>query len=271
MHYREEKTHYDEEKLYVELVEDLFGGEKPKYDNLVIFEHQILSGLVKGWCSNRKIFDSEAHEDLMQLIQVRIIKKCEDGFFKPVNGKTVKTCEEFRRWSITVAKNCFRNYYDKLKPKSEKEKKTDGREFVDGGEIDLFAVKSRLQKSFSVVFDLKLSPHIILTWVAVSLIVLTYDISRIKAKDVFIEKFSNMSLFKVFNIVIKLMSRLPWLVVDAEHIKKQYKKLEVIDEETGIKIGDMSYSEFYMKKGPDASVSDWINRVNTQIKKRIDS
>ncbi len=268
---------YDESKLYLDLVNDICGKEYPDYYNLIVFVHNLLSKKVEKWCYNDSFLRGGLHnEDIMQEIQIRIIKKCEDYFFKPVNGKTDKTCEEFKAWCTRVAKNYFISYC--VKQKNRKEVELDlSIKFDEPGSSkdDSFtehekkdADRKDLQDCFEIVFDLKSSPHIILTWLSVSLFMVEYDLSRIKSTHIIVKYFSELTLRQMFIIVIDLITKIDWLQIDNEKAEKQALKLEKINKDTGKITGDMKYSDFYMSKGPEMSVSDWVNRINSQIKKR---
>lgn len=262
----------NEKQLYADLVNDICGIDYPKYDNLVIFVQDFLHNKVKSWCYNDSVLRGGLHdEDVMQEIQIRIIKKCENYFFKPVDGKTDKTCEEFKAWCYRVAKNYFLTYCVRQKNKKEVELKLSLK--IDNGVETSNTDDNRqdIKKCFAIVMDLKSKPHIVLTWLSVSLLMVYADLSKIEATHVLAEKFSEMTLYEMFYIVVKIASRYNWLDINEEHWDKQMKKLENIDDDTGKKIGEMRYEEFYMNKGPEKSISDWINRVNAQIKKKMDT
>ena len=67
---------FDENQLYKALVCDICEKEYPEYENLVIFVHNLLNPLVKKWCYNDLVLRGGLHaEDVMQEIQIRVIKK----------------------------------------------------------------------------------------------------------------------------------------------------------------------------------------------------
>ena len=209
--------------------------------------------------------------------KIKIMKKCEQYFFKPCCGKTEKSCEEFKAWCTVVARNYFLNYC--VKPQKRKEAEINLSCFRDdepgsssvAGSVELVenAIENRknINKCFSIVMDLKSSPHIILTWLSASLVMLECDVSKINSTHVLVEKFSEITLFEMFDVVIKLIAKYDWIVFTEEQIALQREKLQTINKDTGVSFGDMKYRDFYMKKGPEMSISDWLNRVNSQIKK----
>ena len=36
-----------------------------------------------------------------------------------------------------------------------------------------------------------------------------------------------------------------------------------------VRYGDMVYADFFMKKGAKASISDWVNRINSGLKEKL--
>lgn len=268
------------EELYEKLVDEILSNEIPRYDNLVIFVDKLLKATVKYWCDNDKILRGGCHdEDVIQEIQIRIIKKCEDYFFKPENGKTQKTCDEFKAWCYVVGENVFFTYR-KRKIGNYVGIDTDiGTEDLISDNDDIFNFVENAEKSeyvryivnicFNTVFDLKSNPHIVLTWLALSLFMLTADADKISSTHLVVEELSDFTLFKMFNLVLMLIKNYDWICISDEQISVQRKNLEKNYKQTDKKIGEMKYEEFYQTKGPEASISDWANRVNSQIKKRI--
>ena len=269
----------NENQLYSELVYDICSREVPKYDKLAVFLYDLLSNRVKSWCRDDSILSGGRHyEDIMHEIQIRIIKKCEFYFFKPVDGKTDKTYEEFKAWCIKVGKYYFYSYCVKNNRKKEIAKAL---EINDESGYDPIAEsidkkekaendRKKIKESFAVVLDLKSSPHIILTWLSVSLFMSMFDMTKIKSTHFLVEKFSERTLDEMFEFITRVILLLEWLDFDVTHLETQKKKLDVIHKDTGKRIGSMMYSEFYMKKGPEASISDWFNRVKDRIEKIIE-
>lgn len=267
---------FDENKLYSDLVYDICARENPLYDSAFVFVNELLNTTVKKWCSSSSFMSCGLHdEDVMQIIQIKVAQNCERNFFKPVDGKTEKTCEEFKAWCYVLAKRCFITYYNKQK--KYREDITTEEEVTDGTVAEpstpdtdecLDADRERIRESFRIVLDSKSGLHIVLTWLSVSLFMVGCNMSKIESTHLLSEKFSEITLFEMFNIVVNLSSKLKWLALDDEEFDRQREKLEVIHKKTGIKTGDMKYSDFYMAKGPEMSISDWINKINNQIRKQ---
>lgn len=272
---------FDEKKLYNDLVKEICNNDCPRYDSLVIFLDIFLSNKVKNWCYNNSVLRWGMQEqDVIQEIQIRIIKKCEEYFFKPQNGYTDKTCEEFKAWCYRVAKNYFLSYCIKQKNRKEVELdlsiKFDTAQVNSKNTFDDFTKQelledysSNLKVCFSIVMDLKSSPHIVLTWLSVSMFMLECDASKIESTHMLIQKFGRLTLSEMFYIITSSIKRWGWDVFTEDQITDMEKKLRKINSKTGIPVGNMKYEDFYMTKGPEMSISDWVNRVNSQIRKQI--
>lgn len=272
---------FDEEKLYEQIVSDICDNEYPKYDNLAIFLYSLLKDKVKGWCKSSAILYGGMHyEDIVQGIQIRIIKNCDGYFFRPNGEKADKSCKDFKAWCSRVAKNYFLTYCAKQKNKKEiitdftdaDERKIEDKKGIDdnlNNEEKIKHCRAQLTRSFEVVFDLKSSPHIILTWLSVSLFMLNTDNNKIDSTHMIVDTFSNVSLFDMFDFIIAAIRKTGWINLSEEQIDKQRQNLESISKNTGKKIGEMRYEEFYMSKGSEKSISDWMNRINSQIKKQL--
>ncbi len=316
-----------QEELYKELVEDILARDIPIYNNLYIFVHNLVYGKIVRKCNTNDVLRGGRHaDDVMQLIQIRIVKKCEDRFFKPVDGKTDKTCLEFKKWCHAVANNCFRSYYNSQIGKKgnngeqgvPKEGDPDGDRPLDGnrdislstddnyGDEETSATdetrkgrpkkvsiaeegknapsvsggydkietlecnRSKLKECFEVVLDIRSGPHIVMTWLFLSSLIINLDMRKKDATHLLIKTAEELTLREMLVVVLRMMSVHKLIDVDENWKEKQLKKLETVDSESGKMIGNMKYSDFYMKKGAEASVSDWFNKISRQITKRVD-
>ena len=69
-----------------------------------------------------------------------------------------------------------------------------------------------------------------------------------------------------FALVVEQATAIPWLQLERSQILTIKARL---DEECsdGCRMGEKVYSDFYMKKGAKASISDWVNRMNNHVVK----
>ncbi len=270
----------DEKKLYEALVNDVCAKETPEYDRLCVFVYALLNKSVRKLCYNNKgLKKGIDHDDVMQEIVIHIAKQSEDYFFKPVNGETTKTCKEYKAWCRKTAVNYFRTYCLASEKARETQLntdiKTEGVEPPAGNPDDVIDREENLREDrqeigscFDIVLSLKSNPHIVLTWLSVSLFMIEYDISKIQSTHLLVDTFSNFTLSDMLTVILDISSHTDWLEISEKQEAEQRLKLMKTDSDTGKMLGDMKYSDFYMKKGPEMSVSDWVNRVNEQIKKQ---
>lgn len=264
--------------MYEIVCKEVYNGNFSKYDNVFTFAKTFLQYHVKSWCNCDYILRSGTHyEEVLEEICIRITKKCDKFFF---NNQGEKDCESFKAWCYTVARNHFISYYNKVKKdaadnadyveKASKKIPIDSENIEDvvDRQETLEVNRDQLSDIFSFVFNLKTKPHIALTWLAVTMFMLVNNCSKIEATHATVATFSESSLFKMLGVITTTIKKYKWLKITDDSINKQYIKLQQIHS-TGKLTGDMAYKDFYMKKGPEMSISDWLNRVNEQIVKKL--
>ena len=85
------------------------------YDTLLYLSHRALFGLVCQWCRNDPALRGQQYEeDLMQEIQIRLIKSCVTGFFLR-NHEPNYDPEGFQNWLFTVALNVKKDFAKKIR------------------------------------------------------------------------------------------------------------------------------------------------------------
>ena len=77
-----------------------------------------------------------------------------------------------------------------------------------------------------------------------------------------------MNLDQMLDFITKQSETIIWLNLNQCQLDDVRKKLDEKDS-CGVRTGDKKYSDFYMKKGAKASVSDWVNRMNSRIEKEV--
>ena len=89
-----------------------------------------------------------------------------------------------------------------------------------------------------------------------------YDCVESKANGIVADTFGELTLNEIYAIILLESQTLPWMrFTDADNVRI----LEKLNENRGeIAVGDMKYSDFFMKKGARSTISDWINRVNAR-------
>ena len=242
------------------------------YDTMLMIAERMLEGSVRKWCNEDPYLNNDYHiHEIMQLIRIRLYKKCVTGFFLR-NGEPNYDPDGFKNWIFTVALNVKRDYAKKVKQLAFKEGNgSEDFEPVDptGGDDSLLISDEKIEKlnrSFSIVIGHHSKVHIILTWLATMLLIAVHGFSKIKATDVLIRAFDSMTLDAMLNLIFRYIFAIPWMQQDESSLSSLKERLNKTDK-NGVRLGDKKYHDFYMKKGAKASVSDWVYRMNQIVEK----
>ncbi len=132
---------------------------------------------------------------------------------------------------------------------------------------DLEYKRERLAEAFDIVLDSDCKIYKVLTWLAMSLFIIKYDIKRSESSAIVVTAFSDKTLFDMRDVLLKMVQRIDWITINKQQLDKINTALNA--EYRGYKIGQFRYSDFFMKKGGKASISDWVNRMNRLIESRV--
>lgn len=244
---------------------ELTQGDKACYNTLIEIARKTLYPSVRKWCNGNSALKGY-EEDLMQEIYIRLITKSVTGFLMR-DGQLNDDPEGFKNWLFAVAKNLFNDLAKKSGRKGLYETETpEGEEPTEHGpysepeEPDY----DMLNRCFKTVLSFDSKVHIPLTWVTAMLMIANGGMNRIEATDAITRICSEMTLDAMFDFILIQSDKILWLRLDEDEIQKIKGKLDETDSD-GMRIGDKNYNNFYMKKGAKASVSDWINRMNSRI------
>ena len=184
---------------------------------------------------------------------------------------------------FAVARNMYRDYVREqarhavLVNRDEESvlRATDGEEPADHlmEEETQTLTEARLGEAFAAVLESGRGVYMILAWMAQSLFVLLSDRRRLDATRAITEKFSDATLWEMYRAILRGAGKLPWLCITAEQKNKIEEKLRKTAK-NGVTYGEIPFREFYMtdKNGaPNGkkSVSDWVNRLDEVISKRV--
>ncbi len=262
-------TQQEFEQMLFELVQ----SDAASYNTMIKIAEKTLYKSVCKWCNDSSNMRN-CEDDVMQHIYLRLIKKCVTGFLIR-EGKLNDDPEGFQSWLFTVAKNIFKDLAKKENSKSLHETKTPEGEDPEpcGTLTDIYEDDydyDALNRYFAVVLEADSKVHIPMTWISVMLTVIEYNASRIEATDAVIKICNGMTLDEMLDFILSVSGKIIWLNLKSEHIDALRAKLDEIDSD-GKRTGDKAYNEFYMKKGAKASVSDWVNRMNSRIQREAES
>ena len=267
------------EELYEKVRDEVCNRTFSEYESVIVFVTEHLQYHIKSWCKGNYVLRSGTHyEDVLQEICIHIAKKCDKFFF---SSQGEKNCEGFKAWCYTVARNYFNTYFKRVKKDADDNEAYIKREskinHIDSEEIEdvvernesLEVDRNELIKVFLTVLSLNAKPHIIMTWLAVSLFMLSNNCNRIEATHAVADTFTNCNLYEMFDSIKKYIKKYSWLKITNDDMILILAKLQKVNADSGKITGEMKYGDFYMKKGPEMSISDWVNRVNEQILKRM--
>lgn len=262
-----------------------------EFTSLLDFAEKKYRNRTAKWCKDKEFFiGGDLKDDLFISVFIKLCKTTKRYFFCR-NGETFdesKTLHEFHRWTKTVytnelkdffRKNCFWAFVDPNNPLGFSENPFDDEDegFNDAPDkSDAFELSADMEyyimgisKAVDMVFDLRTEPHMVLSWLAVSVVMLNGKYYRHEVGKVVDMYFGDKSLYEMFDYLIPNLKQLPWFNVSNERLKEQRAKLDVIHEETHKPVGEMRFCEFYQKKGGRASISEWFTRTSNQIIKKI--
>lgn len=251
------------------IIEELIYSKPACYDTLLYVSRRTLFGSVCKWCSTDSALRGRQYEeDIMQEIQIKLIKKCITDFFKR-NDELNYDPDGFKRWLFKVAVNA----------KNDFAKKARRIQFIESGELDekiadnnnqdnIISDESleKLNKAFKTVINADVRAYKVLTWLAQMIIIVNFNVTKIESNDIIEKKFDSMTLDSMLDLILVESKYISWLTLEQAQVDRLRKKLDKTNKATGKRMGDMRYSDFYMKKGAKASISDWINRMNNLIR-----
>lgn len=249
--------------VFCEIVE----APEPCFDGLMEISRKTLFGSVRRWCyEDSALAGRQYEEDIMQEIQIKLIKNCVTGFFMR-EGRPNRDAEGFKSWMFTVAKNVKSDFAKKVRRiqfTEVKEVEDGDRTETDGGNACSAGPCERLNTAFQKVMALDIGVHKILTWVAQMLIIAACNVTKIRSNGILVKTFGTLTLDAMLDLIINQAEVIPWLSLEPGQIAALRQKLDARQSD-GRRLGEKTYSEFYMKKGPKGSVSDWVNRINTYL------
>ncbi len=255
------------------MVEELLHCKPASYNMLVTIAEKTLRGIVTKWCYNDPYLrGTDAANDIMQDLFLRLIQVTIPLFLlRSDDGEINDDPNGFKNWIFKIAYNLKKDYSNKVR--KDAFNTTSDEEIVieipDGFVIEDEVIESDavdvLRKAIDIVINLKSGIYKILTWLANSVFMLAYDITKIKATNMIEKIFSKMTLDEMYRALSGASVYIRWLTfTDSQNLRiTTALSMPYDDEKT---YGETTYESFYMKKGGKKSISDWINRINTTIK-----
>lgn len=255
------------------LISDLVNAESPSCERLVAVVERTIRPTVKKWAGSSRLLDGEA-DDLMQEIQIKIMKNVVTKFLMR-DGVLNTDPHGFKNWIFKVAENTKNDYCRMLNRYSgssaganlsidDEENPIIAPDPSSQSEFEIIEHRQQLAEAFDTVIKSKAAIYKVLTWLAQSLILIRKRTTRIMSKNELINTCSDMTLSQMYAVIVSAGESVSFLkitpeqnVIITEALLKNYN---------GKSIGEYCYKEFFMKKGSDASVSDWVNKLDSKVR-----
>ncbi len=260
------------------MVQQLLYDEKVSFDMLCHIAEKTLRHSVSKWCrEDSSLTDKEESEnDIMQDVHLRLIKRTVTHFLLRGDVGTINDDPEgFEDWMFKVAKNIKKDYANAIRKRNAR---TDGTDpdglagFVDPGtEINLSGVE-KLHQAAVTVMEARAGIYKILTWLAQAIVIVSGNVTKMESNEILLRFFENKTLNEMYGFVCKRSEGLPWLDISEKHRASMEAALDK-QWRDGVTYGNARYRDFFMKKDGvpcgKKSISDWVNRMNDLIKRKM--
>ena len=263
------------------MVNEILYSTPVSFDMLCRIAEKTLKPTVLNWCKNEECLRGRGYEeDLMQEIKLRFIQTVVDYFLlrngagKPFNNDP----EGFEDWMFKVAENRKRDFANRVRNDDFRTENIDDPTIGNVASNDdyvLFENEERIERlksAFSQALSVKSSVYKVLTWVAQFILILDEDVTKIQSNDLILKRFEEKTLYDMYGMILNASKRTPWIVITKEQNDKILLELRK-NRDGNVSFGETKYKDFFMKYNGvisgKKSVSDWTNRINDMIKKRL--
>lgn len=263
------------------MVTQLTDANGVSFEMLCRIAEKTLRPLVVHWCWAHG--QHGYSDDVMQEIHIKLIKNCVTKFLFAKEGKLNDNPEEFNKWIFVVARNTTNTHLSKngirwkriTSIEEMNELFPEGYEIPDEEKSAIFEELIRLESmrgtigdALEIIVSAKKKVYITLTWIAFMIKTLEDAEEKSKVSASIDRDFCSMTLFDMYKLLVNAASKIDWLEI-SEGVKDEIEQQlnESFDSKTTY--GEATYNTFYMKKGPVATISDWINRANDVIIKKL--
>lgn len=257
------------------MVNELLYNKTVCFDMLCQIAEKTLKPSVVYWCNTEICLRGRKYEnDIMQEIYLRLIKTTVD-YFLLRNGTINDDPEGFEDWMFRVAENLKRDFIKKVRNddfKTEKIEVLDYKKDYMESNDDSEEYTEKLINAVSIVLSADVSVYKVLTWFAQFIFIMDSNVTKIESTELIIKMFENKTLYEMYDMLLIASKRIPWIIITEQQNKKILTALRKNCDET-VTYGETKYKSFFMKHNGEAvgkkSVSDWVNRMNSMIKRKI--
>ncbi len=262
--------HFTEQDYRV-MISQLAAGDERAYDGLYHIATEELMPSIISQCKRYDCLRGE-QEDILHDVYIILTKTIVTRFLcRPDDEKTDKSAEGFSRWMHTTTNNYIITLVRKRRcdvPIDDVELSEPSEPFTPRGEEE--AVET-LREALNTVLNSDTSVHIVLTFFAEYVYVLTRGVNRMEATDWILFDFSQKTLDEMYKMIMLESEAVPWLVVTGaqhERIMSALRKPTV----DGRRHGRLTYAEYFMKYNGETngkkSVSEWVGRMNKLVARK---
>ncbi len=260
------------EQEFHTMVEELLYREKAVFTTLCDIATRELRSSIRRWCALDDTLRGKGHEeDILQEVHLRLIKTTVSHFLLREEDGTVNMDPAgFRAWMFQVAKNITRDFADKLRRVSGNTTGLDGISDREAAAENMSLERiQELSRAFDIVLDADVQVYKVLTWLAQGVYILSEGVSKIESNGMIVDAFGEKTLFQMRDMLLEAAGRISWLQIHPAQLEKIDEALNKPYDDHRV-YGQVQYQEFFMKKGGKATISDWVNRMNSMIKRVMD-
>lgn len=222
--------------------------------------------------------DPNFAQDVLQDIQMKLIQSIVTRFFlREDRPEEDKTALGLTRWMFAIARNTTLTHLTAssqripvslLQDSDDEEYELplpdDHPERQPG---EMLEQREAVSEVFRFIIDSGSAGHIVLAVLMVSLIALESGGSRIEAERLFVQNFADKPLDDILGSFRRGVQKKPWLNISDNQLSRFQQKLDAPLPDDGRRSGDCPLKDFSMKKGLEPSLSDWLNRMDSRLKK----
>lgn len=252
-------------------------GNPARFERLGLVAETLLKPYIRNNTRNSKAAQNDPNfaDEIVNTVHLKLMTKIVTHFFLR-DDNNEKDALGLTRWMFTVAKNATLSALKKSGsriPVSLIQDNDDDEEYelpVADGSAErqpgvLMEQRESVSQCFRHVIDTSSAGYIVLATLSIYMITLETGTTRIEAERIFVQRFADKPLDEIMDYLCDNIRRRPWLEVSNVQLKRFKEKLDT--PINGRRGGEYPLKEFAMKKGLDSTLSDWLNRMDTRLKK----
>ena len=262
------------------MVQEVLYTTPSRYDTLCDMAQRLLTPMVAGWCRKDSCLRGRGlEEDILNDVLLHLMKTVVHGFLlrEGIEGPYNNDPEGFEKWVSLVAHNRHRDFAERVRRadfRTASEEALDSVGVCDESMEERHARLCQLRQAFDLVMSADAGVYKVLTWLAQVIFITEKGMAHHTANALIVTVFENKTLFEMYGVILTASRRIPWMIISPQQHKRVMAALQKPwDDE--LTYGEVKYGVFFMKyRGEVAgkkSVSDWINRMNGMLRRRLES